>query len=150
MENKKLKTPGEELMQTVYKNAKMGSDAVTNVIEKTKDAELRRELTSQLESYYGFTVAAKNKLLEMNCEAKEPGMLSKIPADFSIKMSTMIDSSNSRIAELMIGGYNMGLVDLQKSLNQAKDEGAPEEVINIATGVMAFEQGSIEKMKKYL
>lgn len=150
MENKKTKTPGEELMQAVYKNAKMGSDAVTNVIEKTKDAGLRRELTSQLESYYGFTVAAKNKLLEMNCEAKEPGMLSKIPADFSIKMSTMMDNSNSKIAELMIGGYNMGLLDLQKNLNQAKEEGAPEDVINIANGVMAFEQGSIEKMKQYL
>ena len=150
MENKKHKTPGEELMQAVYKNAKMGSDAVTCVIEKTKDAELRRELTSQLESYYGFTVSAKNKLLEMNCEAKEPGMLSKIPADFSIKMSTMMDNSNSKIAELMIGGYNMGLLDLQKNLNQATDEGAPEDVINIANSVIAFEEGSIERMKQYL
>ena len=150
MENKKQKTPGEELMQAVYKNTKMGSDTITNVIERTKDAELRRELTSQLESYYGFTTAARNKLLEMNCEAKEPGMLSKIPADFSIKMSTMMDSSNSKIAELMIGGYNMGLVDLQKSINQAKEEGAPEDVLNIAGGVMAFEQGRIERMKKYL
>ena len=150
MENKKIGVPGEELMQAVYKNAKMGSDAVTSVIERTKDAELRRELTSQLESYYGFTVAAKNKLLEMNCDAKEPGMFAKIPADFSIKMSTMMDNSNSKIAELMIGGYNMGLVDLQKSLNQAKEEGAPEDVINLANGVMAFEQGSIERMKQYL
>ena len=150
MENHKIKNAGEELMQAVYKNAKMGSDAITGVIEKTKDAELRRELTSQLESYYGFTVAAKNKLLEMNSEAKEPGMLSKLPADLSIKMSTMMDSSNSKIAEIMIGGYNMGLVELQKSLNQAKAEGAPEDVLNIANGVVAFEQGSIEKMKSYL
>ena len=150
MENHKIKNAGEELMQAVYKNAKMGSDAITGVIEKTKDAELRRELTNQLESYYGFTVAAKNKLLEMNSEAKEPGMLSKLPADLSIKMSTMMDSSNSKIAEIMIGGYNMGLVELQKSLNQAKAEGAPEDVLNIANGVVAFEQGSIEKMKSYL
>ena len=77
-------------------------------------------------------------------------MLSKLPADLSIKMSTMMDNSNSKIAELMIGGYNMGLLDLQKSLNHAKDEGAPEDVINIANGVISFEQGSIEKMKQYL
>ena len=150
MENKKKKTPGEELLQAVYKNAKMGSDAVTEVIERTKDANLRNELTSQLESYYGFSMAAKNKLMEMNCEAKEPGMLSKLPAELSIKMSTMMDSSDSKIAEIMIGGYNMGIVDMQKNINKAKSEGVPEEAMNIANGVMALETGSLEKMKKYL
>jgi len=150
MEKKKTQMPGEELLQTVYKNVKMGSDAVTAIIEKTKDANLRRELTSQLESYYGFSISAKNKLTEMHVEAKEPSMISKMPAEFSIKMSTMMDSSDSKIAELMIDGYNMGIVDLQKSINAAKADGAPEDVMNIASGVIAFEQGSIEKMKQYL
>ncbi len=150
MENKQQKSAAEELMQAVYKNAKMGAESVTNIIGKTKDAKLREELTSQLESYYGFETEAKNKLLEMSAEAKEPGIFAKIPADISIKMSTMMDSSNSKIAELMIGGYNMGIVDLQKSLNQAQSEGVPEDVMNIANGVIAFEQGSAEKMKSYL
>ena len=150
MENSKMNNAAQELMQAVYKNAKMGSDAVTTIIGKTKDAKLREELTSQLESYYGFETAAKNKLLEMSVEAKDPGMLSKLPADISIKMSTMMDSSNSKIAELMIGGYNMGIVDIQKSMNQAENEGVSEEVMNIANGIMAFEEGSAEKMKKYL
>ena len=142
------KTP--ELLCYIYKNVKMGSEAVTTVIEKTKDANLRRELTSQLESYYGFGISAKNKLEEMHCEAKEPGVLSKLPADLSIRMSTMMDSSDSKIAEIMIDGYNMGIIDLQKGINSASEEGAPEDVMNIAKGVMAFEQGSIEKMKQYL
>lgn len=140
----------KELMQAVYKNAKMGSEALTTVIGKTKDARLREELTSQLESYYGFESASKGKLMEMSAEAKEPGMFSKLPADLSIRMSTMIDDSNSNIAEILIGGYNMGILDLQKSMNQAKSDGVPEDVMNIANGVVDFEQGSIEKMKSYL
>ena len=150
MENKKSKHPEEALMQAVYKNAKMGSEAVTTVIGKTKDAHMREELTSQLESYYSFETAAKNKLLEMSADAKDPSMFSKLPTDLSIKMSTMMDNSNSKIAEIMIGGYNMGLLDLQKSINQAKSDGVPEEVMNIAESVVAFEQSSIEKMKNYL
>jgi hypothetical protein len=150
METKKSKYHAEELMQAVYKNAKMGSDAVTTVIGKTKDARMREELTCQLESYYSFETAAKNKLLEMSADTKEPGILAKIPADLSIKMSTMMDSSNSKIAEIMIGGYNMGLLDLQKSINQAKAEGVPEDIMNIAESVVAFDEGSIEKMKNYL
>ncbi|MBQ7290500.1 MAG: hypothetical protein IJW76_02105 [Clostridia bacterium] len=150
MENKKSKHPEEALMQAVYKNAKMGSEAVTTVIGKTKDAHMREELTSQLESYYSFETAAKNKLLEMSADAKDPSMFSKLPTDLSIKMSTMMDNSNSKIAEIMIGGYHMGLLDLQKSINQAKSDGVPEEVMNIAESVVAFEQSSIEKMKNYL
>ena len=150
MENKHSQNPSEELMQAVYKNVKMGAEAVTTVIGKTKDAHMREELTGQLETCYSFENAANNKLLEMSSEAKKLGVLEKIPADLSIRMSTMMDSSNSRIAEIMIGGYNMGLVDLQKSINQARAEGVPENIMNIATGLMEFEQGSIEKMKKYL
>jgi len=137
-------------MRAVYKNAKMGSEAVTTIIGKTKDARLREELTSQLESYYGFETAAKNKLLEMSAEVKEPGVLTKLPADISIRMSTMMDSSNSKIAELMIGGYNMGIVDIRKSMNRAQNEGVSEDVMNIANGIMSFEEGSAERMKKYL
>ena len=150
MENNKNHDAAKELMRAVYKNAKMGSEAVTTIIGKTKDARLREELTSQLESYYGFETAAKNKLLEMSAEVKEPGVLTKLPADISIRMSTMMDSSNSKIAELMIGGYNMGIVDIRKSMNRAQNEGVPEDVMNIANGIMSFEEGSAERMKKYL
>lgn len=150
MENNKNHDAAKELMRAVYKNAKMGSEAVTTIIGKTKDARLREELTSQLESYYGFETAAKNKLLEMSAEVKEPGVLTKLPADISIRMSTMMDSSNSKIAELMIGGYNMGIVDIRKSMNRAQNEGVSEDVMNIASGIMSFEEGSAERMKKYL
>lgn len=150
MENKHNQNPAEELMQAVYKNVKMGEEAVTTVIGKTKDAGMRQELTNQLESCYSFETAAKNKLFEMSAEAKKVGMIEKIPADLSIRMSTMMDSSNSKIAEIMIGGYNMGIVDLQKSINQARSEGVSDDVLNIATGLVEFEQGSIENMKQYL
>lgn len=150
MENNNNHAASAELMQAVYKNAKMGSEAIVNIIGKTKDAKLRQELTDQLESYHGFECAAKNKLGEMSKEAKAPGVLSKLPADISIKMSTLMDSSNSKIAELMINGYNMGIVDIRKSMNKAAEEGVPEDVMNIANGIMSFEEGSAEKMKTYL
>ena len=52
MENNKTHIASAELMQAVYKNAKMGSDALVTIIGKTKDAKLRQELTDQLEIEY--------------------------------------------------------------------------------------------------
>jgi hypothetical protein len=50
----------------------------------------------------------------------------------------------------MINGYNMGIVDIQKSMNKASEEGVPEDVMNIANGIMSFEEGSSKKMQGYL
>lgn len=150
MEKKRKNAPSEELMRTVYRNAKMGSEAISAVIGRAGDAHFREELTGMLESHYGFETAAENKLTEMSAEAKAPGMLEKLPAELSIRMSTMLDSSDSKIAEIMIGGYSMGLVDLQRSINRARAQGVGDDVMNIAEGACAFGQVSIEKMKKYL
>lgn len=150
MENNNEKNPGEELLQAVYKNAKMGKETLTTVIGKTKNEKVRAELTSQLESYHGFESEARNKLMQMSQNPKEPSVMAKLPADISIKMSTLMDSSDSKIAEIMIDGYNMGIIELQKSLNQAKNSGVGEDIIGVANNVIAFEEGSIEKMKTFL
>lgn len=150
MENNNGKNPGEELLQAVYKNAKMGKETLTTVIGKTKNEKVRAELTSQLESYHGFESEARNKLMQMAQNPKEPSVMAKIPADISIKMSTFMDSSDSKIAEIMIDGYNMGIIELQKSLNHAKTSGVGEDIIGVANNVIAFEEGSIEKMKTFL
>ena len=150
MENNNGKNPGEELLQAVYKNAKMGKETLTTVIGKTKNEQVRAELTSQLESYHGFESEARNKLMQMSQNPNEPSVMAKIPADISIKMSTLMDSSDSKIAEIMIDGYNMGIIELQKSLNHAKTSGVGEDIIGVANNVIAFEEGSIEKMKTFL
>ena len=99
MENNNGKNPGEELLQAVYKNAKMGKETLTTVIGKTKNEQVRAELTSQLESYHGFESEARNKLMQMSQNPKEPSVMAKLPADISIKMSTLMDSSDSRSEE---------------------------------------------------
>ena len=141
MENNNGKNPGEELLQAVYKNAKMGKETLTTVIGKTKNEQVRAELTSQLESYHGFESEARNKLMQMSQNPKEPSVMAKLPADISIKMSTLMDSSDSKIAEIMIDGYNMGIIELQKSLNHAKTSGVGEDIIGVANNVIAFEIG---------
>ncbi len=150
MEKNEMKNPSEDLLNDIYKSAKMGTQSVTHVIGKTKNEGIRRELASQLDKYHEFESEARNKLIEMSLAPKEPTMMDKVPADMSIAMSTMIDSSDSSIAKIMIDGYNMGIIELQKSVNHAKEKGVDESVMNIASGVIEFEERSIENMKQYL
>ena len=65
-----------------------------------------------------------------------------------VKFNTLTDKSNSHIAEMMIQGGSMGIVECQKLLNH--NPRADQEVKNILNDFMAMQQNDIEKMKKFL
>ena len=149
-EKQKKTNPDEELLQELYKNACMGTDSVTTILGKTKDEKLRCELTAQLDGYQNFANVTRNKLSGMSVTAKEINAFAKIPAEVSIMMNTMVDSSTPKIAEMMINGSTMGVINLKKRIGQAQTEGVSQDVVKIASDIMAFEEDNINKMKNYL
>ena len=149
-EKQKKTNPDEELLQEMYKNACMGTDSVTTILGKTKDEKLRCERTAQLDGYQNFANVTRNKLSGMSATAKEINAFAKIPAEMSIMMTTMVDSSTPKIAEMMINGSTMGVINLKKRIKQAQTEGVSQDVVKIASDIMAFEEDNINKMKNYL
>ena len=150
MADKQKKTPDEELLQEVYKSVCMGTDSVTTILGRTKDVGLRQELTAQLDGYQNFANIARNKLSDMRVTAKEVSALAKMPAEVSIMMTTMTDASPSKIAEMMINGSTMGVIEMKKRVKQAQTDGASEDNIKIANDVVTFEENNINKMKSFL
>jgi hypothetical protein len=65
-------------------------------------------------------------------------------------MNTMMDSSPSHIAEMVIQGANMGITELQGVLNRF--EGAPcdDRAVDMVKGSIKYNEKVIEDMKKYL
>ncbi len=141
-------TPDEELLGEVYKSVTMGSDSITTLMSKTTDASMRSDLTTQLEGYQNFATATKTKMYEKNFKVKETSVFTKIPAEVSVNMTTMMDNSNTKIAELMINGSTMGVIGLTRKIRETS--GASEDCVKIANDVVAFEENNITKMKTYL
>jgi len=141
-------TPDEELLSEVYKSVTMGSDSITTLMSKTTDASMRSDLTTQLEGYQNFATATKTKMYEKNFKVKEASVFTKIPAEVSMNMTTMMDNSNTKIAELMINGSTMGVIELTRKLRETA--GASDDCVKIATDVVAFEENNITRMKNYL
>ena len=150
MEKNKMTNPGERLLCEIYKNANMGEDSLCMLIGKVKDEKLRRDITCQLDTYAGHAQTAKNKLADMNVKAKELSPIAKISSEISMAVSTMTDSSAQKLAELIIEGSTMGIVELKKQITAAKNENAPEHIVNFANEVVTFEENSINRMKEYL
>lgn len=60
----------------------------------------------------------------------------------------MTDRSVSHLAEMLIIGSNMGVIDAIKNLRKYSD--AEAEIRNLMTRLLAFEEHNIEQLKKFL
>lgn len=131
----------------IYRNAKMGAEAILNLLPVLEDEDLKSQLTLQLTRYEEFATDAKNLLEKQGEKPLEESGFSRMMAKMGIKMNTMIDKTSSHVAQMVIEGAVMGITDLLKRLNDGGDYGEAEP---IAKKLIEFEQDTVERMKEYL
>lgn len=139
-----------ELLERMYKNVKMGSDSIINLMPKAKDETLRTEMTKELSRLEGFSSEIGKMLRAEGRKPKEEGIVSKISSKMGINMNTMIDSTSSHIAEMMMEGYTMGITDMTKDIRERENTTASEASLKLARDIVAFEEDSFAQMKKFL
>ena len=109
----------EALIQEVYKNTKMGGDSIIDLIDRANDPKFRSEMTSELESYRRFSEEASRRLQERGTQADRAyPRPAKMGAKLGMAFNTLLDTTTSHLAELMINGATMGIIDLEKKLNE--------------------------------
>ena len=67
---------------------------------------------------------------------------------FDIQMSTLTDNSDSKIAEMLLKGTNMGIIEGVKLLNHNPE--TTDSIKNILTNFIQFRENNVERLKKYL
>lgn len=132
----------------VYKNTQMGINALSDMLPQTKNEDLKSHLTSTNEEYQKYNKKVLDILQKENLKPKELGAFNKFIANTNIKINTLIDNSSSHISEMLISGTTMGIIDLEKALNENED--ADNLSVDIAQSLIQIEQKSIDEMKKYL
>ena len=139
-----------EFYRELYKNADTGSDAVSILMPKTTDEKLRHDMALHMDGYRYFARLAKEKINDAHEDAKKENPLVQIPARIGMMMHTVMDRSTSHMAELMINGSNMGIIDMTKNLNRMKEKENTKEAQEVCQRVIDFEQDNIKRMKKYI
>ena len=90
------------LLDSMYKNVRMGADSILDLIPKVTDEKMRHELVYQLGHYEEFSSKLKNMLSAMGKDISDEGTLARLGTKMSVAINTMIDSTPSHIAEMMI------------------------------------------------
>ena len=145
MENQKL---NETAIKNGYQNAQMALVSLDDVIEKAQGG-LKEELLSERDGYEkiltDFEILAKNKGVEIT----DVNGMKKSMVAASIKMKTLMDDSDSHIAEMTLKGTVLGVTELIKDISEYghlldKDVYEQLEILK------EFEEQCEENLKKYL
>lgn len=145
-----VKTKESEMLEQIYKNMKMGSSSMLSILSRAQDEEFKRLMTEQLDGYERLANAARKRLCEIGGEAREENAMTRLWASVGMKMNTMIDSTESHLAGMIIEGSTMGMTDTIKILREYENTDVSESALRLAKEIIKFEEKNIEIMKGHL
>lgn len=135
-------------LDELNKGATMGMDAINFVLDKTEDDEFKKTLELEYNKYKDISRRANELYKEYSSsEPQETNAMNKAMTWSSVQMKTMTDKSNSKIAELLIQGTNMGIIEGRKLLNNKEVDKKINELIS---EFVTMQEDSVEKLKTYL
>lgn len=145
MKNKKEINVLDELS----KGCCMGMDAIYFIMDKVEDDSLKEELTKQYSKYQKIHNGICKLYPEYNREddPKETSMMNKAMTWYGIEMKTLMDNSTSKIAELLLQGTNMGIIEGRKLLNHKDTD---KEIESLVQAYVDMQEEAVEKLKTFL
>lgn len=137
-----------EILKEVNKNSKIGIDGINFILEKAIDNDFKNMLYSQKDEYQNIYDRSKNLLLQNNEYLENTQTLQKAMSWIGIQMSTLTNATDSKLAEILIQGNDMGIIKGTKLLNSLpfKTNG----IRNLLNDFVELQQENIEELKKYL
>ena len=124
----------------------MGMDAIHFVLDKVEDEKLKNILTEQYEKYKSI-FSKINELYPGAKESHETNAINKVLTWYGVEMKTLMDNSSSKIAELLLQGTNMGIIEGRKLLNNKEID---DKVHKLVQEYVDMQEESVEKLKKFL
>lgn len=136
-----------QFLNHIYQNAAMGTETLSQLIRITNDIPFRRSLETQLTEYQGVVDQAEKQLQVRHHKPEGLSGYAKASSTVMLKMNTLADKTPSHLAEMVIQGSNMGVIEITKEMKHA-DVDAEER--RLAEKLLKTEQSNIEEMKRYL
>lgn len=139
----------KDILDEVNKGCAMGMDAIKDILEKVEDRKFKKTLEEEHDKYKEIHQRIEKQYDEYSDEEPtETSALNKAMTAMMTDMKLMTDHSDSKIAELLLQGTNMGIIEGRKLLNNKED--IDKEVESILKDFIKMQEESVEIYKEYL
>lgn len=143
-----MKSQEAAIYREIQKNTEAGIKAIDTISDKIFDDHLAMQISRQSLKYSQIHNKAMESLIESKAEPYHGSHMADIMMKGGIHYNTMLNTSTSHIAELIIKGSNMGILEMSKALNHNEEAG--EKSVGLARELIEFEEKNIQQLKKYL
>lgn len=137
------------LLNFIYQNSQMGVDTITELMDITKDDTFKNHLHAQLKEYRKIHDRAAQMLEANGFNEEGLSAFEKIRTYLMINFQTLTDDSVSHIAEMLIIGSTMGVIDAIRNVRIYKDKAEPD-ILQMMEYLRNFEENNVERFKAYL
>lgn len=137
-----------KILESVYRNAQLSYNATFAVLRHCKNNELYGELSKEQDRYKQVASRARRELAKRGNAAYEASPYVRTMVKTGIAMKTAANNDTGHLAEIMYRGTNMGIVDMQRTLNQSR--AADGNVRESAQKLLEREQQFCENLRRYL
>ncbi|MBE6700761.1 MAG: hypothetical protein E7582_02590 [Ruminococcaceae bacterium] len=136
-----------QLLNKIYWGTEIGSKALNALLPKVNNPPLRRAIITQINEYDKINSDAKYQISALGKKAKK-NLFSTASAIMESKMNSAVNSSPSHIAEMIIKGSNMGIINITKELNRATF--CSPTTYNLGKKLVKTEEENVTRIKSFL
>lgn len=137
------------ILNELNKGACMGMDSINIIKDKIKDKEFKNTVENIYKKYEEVSRNI-NKLYYKYDRVDDPkttNPISKAMLWSGIEINTLADTSDSKLAEILLNGINMGIIEGRKIFNNKFSDIEVEDLIK---EFIRMQEGSVEELKQYL
>lgn len=140
-----------ELALYIYKNADMGVKATTQLIKllNSRDNKIKNIVEGELKGYENFLKKSKSFLKKHKISPQSNNIFAEISSYVGMNIEFIKDNSDAKIADMLIRGFTMGNIEIDKKIDKFKDD-ADKSLLKLAKELKKFGEENINLLKPYL
>lgn len=136
------------IYREIQRNTENAMKAIDAISDKVEDKELALQMSKQSIKYAEIYNQAAKQLVAGKAEGYRGSAMANMMLRTGINYNTLFNTSTGHLAELMIKGSNMGILEMEKILKH--NNNAEQGAVSLAQQLIEFEQGNIKSLKSYL
>lgn len=136
------------VLDELNKGACMGMDAIKDILDKVEDENLHKVLEDQYNSYKDISKRINEIYPEYSDkEPHETSAMNKVMTWYGIEMKTLTDHTTSKLAEILMQGTNMGIIEGRRLLNEKNTD---EKINSLVEEYVDMQEKYVETLKDFL
>ena len=146
--DKTIEVEDRRMLLDIFKNLDMATWSIDIIDDEINDDDFLELVKSEKRNYESIKMETMKLADKENIDLKNINVMAKMGSFTSIKFSTFFDNSNSNIANRLIQGTAMGIIQIKKALNSYNT--LSPEVKELAEKLYNIESKFFKNLQKYL